>query len=181
MDRLNKYLSRQKYVVRRSEGSPYRNFLLYVEEIYQVTVVYPIKYLFDIPLKYYEYFKSYKKKDIDNKNLKQFCNIIKEQHEINNEQQKCFCCYCRQDDMVFPLFSHFNYKKAKFKCNKKVYIHTWRKSSKSIEMTILRATTFLWTQIFLRIGLKIRQTVLFIFFLLWRYFKKFSYCKISSC
>ncbi|KOB88340.1 hypothetical protein PFDG_01821, partial [Plasmodium falciparum Dd2] len=99
---------RQKYVVRRSEGSPYRNFLLYVEEIYQ-----------DIPLKYYEYFKSYKKKDIDNKNLKQFCNIIKEQHEINNEQQKCFCCYCRQDDMVFPLFSHFNYKKAKFKCNKK--------------------------------------------------------------
>ncbi|EWC88952.1 hypothetical protein PFNF54_02222 [Plasmodium falciparum NF54] len=119
MDRLNKYLSRQKYVVRRSEGSPYRNFLLYVEEIYQVTVVYPIKYLFDIPLKYYEYFKSYKKKDIDNKNLKQFCNIIKEQHEINNEQQKCFCCYCRQDDMVFPLFSHFNYKKAKFKCNKK--------------------------------------------------------------
>ncbi|EUT87229.1 hypothetical protein PFAG_02053 [Plasmodium falciparum Santa Lucia] len=77
--------------IRRSEGSPYRNFLLYVEEIYQVTV--------DIPLKYYEYFKSYKKKDIDNKNLKQFCNIIKEQHEINNEQQKCFCCYCRQDDM----------------------------------------------------------------------------------
>ncbi|SPJ09890.1 conserved Plasmodium protein, unknown function [Plasmodium sp. DRC-Itaito] len=119
MDRLNKYLSKQKYVVHRSEDSPYRNFLLYVEEIYQVTVVYPIKYLFDIPLKYYEYFKSYKKKDIDNKNLKQFCNIIKEQHEINNEQQKCFCCFCRQDDIVFPLFSHFNYKKAKFNCNKK--------------------------------------------------------------
>ncbi|SOV22244.1 conserved Plasmodium protein, unknown function [Plasmodium sp. DRC-Itaito] len=119
MDRLNKYLSKQKYVVHRSEGSPYRNFILYVEEIYQVTVVYPIKYIFDIPLKYYEYFKSYKKKDIDNKNLKQFCNIIKEQHEMNNKQQKCFCCYCRQDNIVFPLFSHFNYKKAKFNCNKK--------------------------------------------------------------
>lgn len=39
-------LQKQRYVIRRSEESAYKNFLLYVEEIYKSTVIYPIKYVY---------------------------------------------------------------------------------------------------------------------------------------
>ncbi|CRG98919.1 conserved Plasmodium protein, unknown function [Plasmodium relictum] len=98
------FKNKQRYVVYRTEGSPYKNFFLYVEEIYQAT---------EIPLKYYERLISYKKKKVNKKNLKEFCEEKKKIYENKDNQQSCFCCY-RHQSLTFPLFSYLKYKKEKF-------------------------------------------------------------------
>ncbi|ANQ06740.1 Uncharacterized protein PCOAH_00011460 [Plasmodium coatneyi] len=37
--------NKQRYVVRRDVGSPYRSFFLYVEEVHKTSVVYPLRYV----------------------------------------------------------------------------------------------------------------------------------------
>ncbi|SBS82574.1 conserved Plasmodium protein, unknown function [Plasmodium ovale curtisi] len=136
---------KQRYVVRRSEGSAYKNFFLYVEEIYKSTVIYPVKYVYvrqEYPLKdvlqqpdvcilmgillflycisaVNEYGAS-RKKEIGKKNLKDLCEEKKQLHEHMEGQLKCFCCYCHHNDYVFPLYSHLKYKREKLSfCGKK--------------------------------------------------------------
>ncbi|SCM02565.1 conserved Plasmodium protein, unknown function [Plasmodium chabaudi chabaudi] len=112
------WLFKQRYVIRRSEESAYKNFLLYVEEIYKSTVIYPIKYVYDVPLGYFENLISYTKEDIKNKNLKEFCENQKQLYENKDGNQVCFCCYCTYPSL-FPLYSQLKYKRKKLLCNKK--------------------------------------------------------------
>ncbi|CAD2089114.1 conserved Plasmodium protein, unknown function [Plasmodium vinckei brucechwatti] len=112
------FKNKQRYVIRRSEESAYKNFLLYVEEIYKSTVIYPIKYVYDVPLGYFENLISYKKKDIKNKSLKEFCENQKQLYENKDGNQACFCCYCTHPSL-FPLYSQLKYKRKKLLCNKK--------------------------------------------------------------
>ncbi|VTZ76472.1 conserved Plasmodium protein, unknown function [Plasmodium yoelii] len=111
-------LFKQRFVIRRSEESAYKNFLLYVEEIYKSTVIYPIKYIYDVPLGYFENLISYKKEDLKNKNLKEFCENQKQLYENKDGNQLCFCCYCTQSS-IFPLYSKLKYRRKKLLCNKK--------------------------------------------------------------
>ncbi|CAD2089315.1 conserved Plasmodium protein, unknown function [Plasmodium vinckei lentum] len=112
------FKNKQRYVIRRSEESAYKNFLLYVEEIYKSTVIYPIKYVYDVPLGYFENLISYKKEDIKNKSLKEFCESQKQLYENKDGNQVCFCCYCTHPSL-FPLYSQLKYKRKKLLCNKK--------------------------------------------------------------
>ncbi|VWU48598.1 conserved protein, unknown function [Hepatocystis sp. ex Piliocolobus tephrosceles] len=114
----NRGIRKQRFVVYRSDESPYKNFLLYVEEIKNTNVFYPIKYVYDIPLKYYENLIVYKKKDIKNQNLHTFCEEKKSFYENKDKQIKCFCSYCPSYP-IFPLYSHLKYIKGKLFCNDK--------------------------------------------------------------
>ncbi|ETB56568.1 hypothetical protein YYC_05415 [Plasmodium yoelii 17X] len=112
------FKNKQRFVIRRSEESAYKNFLLYVEEIYKSTVIYPIKYIYDVPLGYFENLISYKKDDLKNKNLKEFCENQKQLYENKDGNQLCSCCYCTQSS-IFPLYSKLKYRRKKLLCNKK--------------------------------------------------------------
>ncbi|KEG00819.1 hypothetical protein YYE_04265 [Plasmodium vinckei vinckei] len=103
------FKNKQRYVIQRSEESAYKNFLLYVEEIYKST---------NVPLGYFENLISYKKEDIKNKSLKEFCENQKQLYENKDGNQVCFCCYCPHPSL-FPLYSQLKYKIKKFLCNKK--------------------------------------------------------------
>ncbi|GAW79744.1 hypothetical protein, conserved [Plasmodium gonderi] len=112
------FKNKQRYVIRRDDESAYKSFFLYVEEIYKTTVIYPIKYVYETPLKYFEKIISYKKKEIKNENLNEFCLKKKKLYEHEESQQICFCCYCSPHH-VFPLYSHLKYKMEKILCRKR--------------------------------------------------------------
>lgn len=112
------FIDKNRFVVKRDVESPYKSFLLYVEELHEPAIYYPIQYIFDVPLSYDERFISFKQEDVGNKSLKEFCREQKEIYEQKYKVQRCICCYCRQSP-IFPLFSHMQYKKGNFCCNKK--------------------------------------------------------------
>ncbi|EAA16937.1 hypothetical protein [Plasmodium yoelii yoelii] len=76
------------------------------------------RFLKDVPLGYFENLISYKKEDLKNKNLKEFCENQKQLYENKDGNQLCFCCYCTQSS-IFPLYSKLKYRRKKLLCNKK--------------------------------------------------------------
>ncbi|KJP89139.1 hypothetical protein AK88_01225 [Plasmodium fragile] len=113
------FKNKQRYVVRRDAGSPYKSFFLYVEEVQKTSVVYPLRYVNDPPIKYFEQIVPYTRREIKGKNLKNFCEENKKLYQHVNNREICFCCHCSPHP-VFPLYSHLKYKRQKIFCRRRV-------------------------------------------------------------
>ncbi|SCO65919.1 conserved Plasmodium protein, unknown function [Plasmodium vivax] len=122
--------NKQRYVVRRDAGSPYKSFFLYVEEVHKTSVVYPLRYvnqancvtappLKDPPSKHSAQIVTYTRRETKGKNLKQFCEEKKNLHQNLESGEVCFCCHCSPHP-VFPLYSSLKYRRQKVLCRRRV-------------------------------------------------------------